>query len=297
MANWLDQTIKELLRSGSSVNDPLTKKLIEKREELGDNATDAELKLAVANVLMDLMEEGDSVPLNGMELPDDINFDDIEETDLTTSNGDFGGFHGGDDEDGDGGYDPDDDDNDDDDDDDEDDDIVLSEEEANIMDDVANTVRRHLDMHDWSYQTQHPRADVILFDMGCHSDDVQLRIKIFVEAQPNVCRISVILPTSADVINQYPLCKLIANLNYPLRFGCFKYDERDGELSFEYSTLTNNGLTDEDLDQYMRACIHTAMESCQKIRKYAVGRFKRSEKAELKRKIRALLEDIDSDND
>ena len=50
MANWLDQTIKELLRSGSSVNDPLTKKLIEKREELGDNATDAELKLAVANV-------------------------------------------------------------------------------------------------------------------------------------------------------------------------------------------------------------------------------------------------------
>lgn len=313
MANWLDQTIEELTRNGGSSNDPLVKELREKREELGNNATDDEIKKALRPILLNMMASGETMPDSDTEEPDKgsggIDWDDIEALELALNishdddndsddndddNDDdlFGGFNGDNNDD-----DGDDDDNDSDNNDDEPEEIVLTDEEITCMEQAQETVEDHLRENGWNYDTHQPRKDVFVFDMGCHSGDVSLRIKIYVEARPNVCRISVILPVSASKTYQYPVCVLLANLNYRLRFGAFKYDERDGELSYEYSVLTNNGLTPEDFEQYMRACIGTSLDAYDQLRKYAVGRFKRSEKLEMKSKIKKMLEDIDSDND
>ena len=73
----------------------------------------------------------------------------------------------------------------------------------------------------------------MLYELGFGVKGVNLRIRIHVEADPDVCRIDAVLPISADSTYEYPLCKVLAKENFAKRFGSFKYDERDGEITYE----------------------------------------------------------------
>lgn len=100
------------------------------------------------------------------------------------------------------------------------------------------------------------------------------------------------LPISADSIYEYPLCKVLAKENFAERFGSFKYDERDGEITYEYGFLARHGILKDDLETYFHAVVCSAITCYDDIRKYCVGRFKGKEVNEILKKVNDLVSDI-----
>lgn len=168
----------------------------------------------------------------------------------------------------------------------------LSEEDAELLEENCATVKEYLDGNGWHYGEENLRDDLKAYYMGMGVNNARLQLKIYVEADPSVCRISAILPVTADPIYAYPLTKRIAAENYQLRFGCLKYDERDGELLYEYSFKTKHGIQPDDLDEYVDAVLHTAANTYETVRKYAVGKFKGAEIDKIVEEAKTLVRDL-----
>ena len=84
----------------------------------------------------------------------------------------------------------------------------------------------------------------------------------------------------------------MAKENYSKRFGSLKYDERDGEISFEYSYPIGHGVYQDDLDRVFHAVVSSAAGAYEMIRKYCVGKFKNKEINEILQKVNALVSDL-----
>ena len=176
-----------------------------------------------------------------------------------------------------------------------DDEIVLSDEDKLTLAENVATIKEYLDSKDYHYSTRSSRPDVVNFEMGLTIENVTYRIKVTAETDPNVCRIAAILPIAADPLYVYPLCLAMAKINYRKRYGAFKYDERDGEISYEYSFRAGHGINLDDLHIYFRAVVNTASDGYAIIRKNCVGRFKGAEIDEILEKIKALAKDLADD--
>ncbi len=169
--------------------------------------------------------------------------------------------------------------------------VVLSEENKDYMENAV-TVKEFLDENDWDYSTSELQSDLVLYELSLGAHNIKLQIKIFVGANPNSCRINVILPITADATYEYPLCKLLAKENLTKRFGSFKYDERDGEITYEHSFLTRHGIFKDDFTSYFQAVLGSVVSSYDDIRKCCVGRFKDEELNEILKKVHDLVSDI-----
>ncbi len=168
----------------------------------------------------------------------------------------------------------------------------LSPEDQVYMAEAVAAVKAFLEENEWRYSTRVPRADVTLFEMGFTVKKCSLRVKIHVEANPHVCRIDAILPITADATYEYPLCAAMAKENYAKRFGSLKYDERDGEVSFEYSYPIGHGVYQDDLDRVFHAVVSSAVNAFDMMRKCCVGKFKSREVNEILQKVNALVSDL-----
>lgn len=170
--------------------------------------------------------------------------------------------------------------------------IVLSDEQKAYMERSMAAVRKFLDDNGWHYSVRSGRPDISVFELGFNVENINLRMRIHVEADPDVCRIVAVLPVTAEPVYEYPLCLVLAKKNYPKRFGAFKYDERDGEISYEYSFLIGSGIIPDDMDNYFHAVVSSAVNGYDDIRKTCVGRFKGKEVSEILQKVNDLVSDI-----
>lgn len=175
---------------------------------------------------------------------------------------------------------------------DDEDPVVLDDNGKEYMGSATSTVKEFLDENNWHYSTRELRSDLILYELGFAIKGVSLRVRIHVEANPNACRIDAVLPISADSTYEYPLCKVLAKENFPKRFGSFKYDERDGEITYEYSFLARHGIFKDDLDTYFHAVVSSAVSCYNEIRKCCVGRFKGKEVTDILKKVNDLVSEI-----
>ena len=170
---------------------------------------------------------------------------------------------------------------------------TVIDEEAKARAEIAVAIaKEYLDEHDWKYQTRGFPANTTLFEMLLNTGSIRFTLRIIIETDPAVCRIMGLFPVAADALYDYPLCKLLMDSNFKRRFGCFKLDENDGEITYEYSFLIGSGLYKEDLHIYYRAVIDAITTCHDEIRKCCVGRFKQNEVAEITEKVNRLVADI-----
>ena len=169
-----------------------------------------------------------------------------------------------------------------------DDEIVLSDEDKLRMAENVATVKEFLEDEGYHFSTRSTRPDIMHFYLGLKKDGVVYKAKITVESAPDVCRVSVILPVVADPIYAYLLCLAIANENCNSKIGTFKYDESDGEVTFDYSFRANHGINKDDLYVYFYIAVKSAIRYYNKIRKYCIGEIRGNEIDEILEKLRDL---------
>lgn len=151
------------------------------------------------------------------------------------------------------------------------------------------------DQEDWHYREIITKPNLIAWELGMSGDRFTIRMRVAIEADPRVCRIDAILPTSVDPVYDAILCKEIIRLNQLFRYGAFQYDESDGELTYRYSFPTQNGLHSDDLSRIFMSVLLTAKQNFPKLQKYAVGKFTRAEEREIQDYVERLLKDLELD--
>lgn len=172
-------------------------------------------------------------------------------------------------------------------------DIHVSDEDRASLVAAAVEVEKVFKNKGWKYSKTELRADIVKFELGFSMKDCNVKMRVYVETDPNVCRVDAILPITADPIYEYPLCKLLMKENYARRYGAFQYDESDGEITYRYSFSTQCGLFPEVFEKAFLAVANAADNCFLKIRKCAVGKFSSKDAQDIRRKVNDLINDID----
>lgn len=172
--------------------------------------------------------------------------------------------------------------------------VSFKNEDKTPLQTAAESVREVMARKKWKYSESELRSDIIKFELNFNCDNCRIKMRVYVETNPNVCRIDALLPIVADPIYEYPLCKLLVKENYSRRYGAFQYDESDGELTYRYSFSTQCGLFGEVFEKAFLAVLNTADDCFPQIRKYAVGKFTNSETKDILEKLNVLITDIDA---
>ena len=168
----------------------------------------------------------------------------------------------------------------------------LSEEEIAHKNRVFAVVKEYFDEERMWYSADSLQKGIECIEMGVRFVGGNLKIKIFVEARPKVCRIDVIYPVNADPEFDYVLCRKIADENYPRRFGALQYDARDGEVSYRYSFPTHQAFSKADFEEVFKLVMSAARGSYKAVRRCCVGLFKPSERHSIIEKAEKMIETI-----
>lgn len=160
--------------------------------------------------------------------------------------------------------------------------------EENI--DAVRSVLGDMNLHyrDYVYQ-----KGVHAFELGVRAEGNVLKMKVYLEASPRVCRIDAIYPFQPDPIFTYPLCEQIVKENYRRRFGALQYDARDGELSYRYSYPIIDGLNQKQFRTLFLTVAASAKESFEIMRQYSAGRFRKDVRQEVTCKAQRLIIELD----
>ena len=169
---------------------------------------------------------------------------------------------------------------------------ALGEEMQEYMEGATTAVKSFFDDEGWHYTEQISKPDLVVYELGFNLQNCSLRMRVHVEALPQVCRIDAILPITADETYDYLLCKAIAKENYPRRYGAMQYDERDGEVSYRYGYPIGHGVYKDDLKRVFLAVANSASESYAEIKKHCVGKYKTKEINNILKKVNALVSDL-----
>lgn len=184
----------------------------------------------------------------------------------------MGGNHPADDEDGD---------------DDSDDNSVTEDMQEEISLVCAVFKDMHLHFRGYCYQ-----KGVYAFELDIHEDGKRLKMKVYLEADPKVCRIDAVYPFSADYEFAYPLCEKLLEENFPRRYGALQYDDRDGELSYRYSFPITHGLYKDDFLTVFLTVIRSAISSHDVVKQYAVGRFRKNDRQKIIDRAQDLINEM-----
>lgn len=178
---------------------------------------------------------------------------------------------------------------------------LIPDTDPEFMEKAINNIKEVFVEQGWRFHVENVRPDVAVFELGfsirVNDKPTNITVNVYVEEQPQSCRICVTLPFTAEDIYAYPLSRTLARINYKKRFGSFSYDERDGELTYDYSYPIVGGIHKDNFLKAFRAVLHSAADDddMPEIKKYATGRFKNREKNEILEQINDLIEDLTSE--
>ena len=172
-------------------------------------------------------------------------------------------------------------------------DSVDEDDWAEDMENNMRIVREAFGDMDLHYREYVHQKGVRAFELGVRNDGKTLRMKVYLESAPKVCRIDAIYPFQVERVFAYPLCERLAVEYYPRRFGALQYDAQDGELSYRYSFPVTHGLHSDDFHLVFMAVVASANASYDLVRQYAVGRLRRATQEEITCKAQRLIIELD----
>lgn len=174
-------------------------------------------------------------------------------------------------------------------------DVQLDASEAEFMEQATASARETLEKAGYHYSEHAAREDYVIFEAAFRGENcTNVQLRVAVETNPRTCHVRAILPITVEDTYAYPFCKMITKLNYRFRYGCFNYNERDGEVSFECNFPIENDLDGDDLDTVINAVLSSADSHYSDIRRYAVGKFKKDEVKQILSEVKALVVDLKS---
>ena len=163
------------------------------------------------------------------------------------------------------------------------------------MEKTAAAVEEAFASQGWkNYSKRSRRRDLLQYELAFNVSNTALRIVVIVEDVPKRIRVHATLPISGDKIYEYLLAKAIVDANKRFIYGAFQYDQDDGELTYEYSYPITHGFFKDDFLRIIHAVIRTAVDddAYAAIKKAALGRYKRAERAEILQTLAPLVEDL-----
>lgn len=169
-------------------------------------------------------------------------------------------------------------------------------EDDNVTEDMKeeiNLVREVFKNMDLHFRDYHHQKGVYAFELGIREDGKRLKMKVYLEADPKVCRIDAVYPFTADREFAYPLCEKLLEENYPRRYGALEYDARDGELAYRYSFPIIHGLHEDDFTTIFLTVIKSAMTSFDTVKQYATGRFRKDIRKKIVDQVQKLLNELE----
>ncbi len=161
---------------------------------------------------------------------------------------------------------------------------------------VKSTVESVFERKDWKYKTSTIKEGLEKYSIRFSADNWRagIEMQVFVGADPSYCTISAVIPDRCDKLFEYNLCTLLSEINYKIRYGVFKYNESDGEITVKHTMLTDFGLNADDFEFMFRRILNTADDDdfSLRIHKCVVGRFSESERQKIINKVSALIKDL-----
>lgn len=161
------------------------------------------------------------------------------------------------------------------------------------MEDSMELIRGVFEDMELQYREYEQQRGVYAFELGVSEDDKRLCMKVYLESDPRACRIDAVYPFRAEPEFIYPLCAQLAKENYPRRYGALKYDESDGELSYQYSFPMTHGLHEDDFHDVFVSVLLSANSSYDVVKRCAIGRFQRAGQEEIIHKAQKLIAELD----
>lgn len=155
---------------------------------------------------------------------------------------------------------------------------------------LVREVFNDMELHFRDYRHQ---KGVHAFELGIRENGKQLRMKVYLESDPKVCRIDAVYPFTADREFAYPLCEKLLEENYPRRYGALEYDARDGELAYRYSFPITHGLYKDDFKTIFLTVVKSAMTSFDTVKQYATGRFHKDTRKQIADQVQKLLNELE----
>ena len=153
---------------------------------------------------------------------------------------------------------------------------------------VVRSVFHNMDLRFRDFQNE----DVHIFELGIRDHGKNLRVKIYLEAELEMCRIEASYPFIVDREIAYPLCEKLAEENYCRRYSALQYDARDGELSCRYSFPIMHGLHDDEFLMAFLVVTTDAFKSYDAVKQYANGRFRKDRQMIIER-AQALISEME----
>lgn len=150
----------------------------------------------------------------------------------------------------------------------------------------AEQIHSFFESKGWHYTSMDPGGKIML--LGFRMRNSTVRLEVIVESKAECIRFNISLLTCQEEY-RLAMCKYLAELNLPLRYGAFHMDMEDGTVTYRYST-SYRGLPfcAETFDGYVEACVYTADSNYKKLGKIANGNFDGAEKKEWFQKIKAF---------
>lgn len=260
MAGYFDQMIEDFKELNGGQEDEFIKELLAKRDEIGSDASEYDVLSAVhaclkAHLAEEIARAAQEEEEEAPDAPD-------EQEEMRARRAVEEAFAG-----------------------------LLEEDEARMRR-AAATVRQFLDGHRWRYSALAVQSGFLCYQFGLRCGGVDLWMRVHITADPCVCRIDASFPLLVNPAYEYPLCRALAEAKRPLPFGSFKYDERRGSVSYQYSFLAGQGIPEDDFKIYFNEIVDSAVSCHDAICKCCFGQFESDEVGEILKKVNTLVSEI-----
>lgn len=155
--------------------------------------------------------------------------------------------------------------------------VEITKEEKIALDRDSSVVERFLKENEWYYERKDIRGAMTIFELGLDVEGLKLDIDVYCQVDPRACGIVANLPIFVDPAYEYPLCALLAEKNFHLHYGSYKYDEYSSGISFELNFSTIHGIHKDMLAEYFQAVVESAAYDYEDIQKTCQGQFDQEE--------------------